>query len=72
MLRQEDFIDMLGEMQDHVEKTVRITDELVAEVDDIDIRFKLISLRQTKHLHLEAMAALKTLLAAYTQTNGQP
>lgn len=71
MLRQEDFIDMLGEMQSHVEKTIRITDELVAEVDDTDIRFKLISLRQTKHLHLEAMTALKTLLIAYTKSTRQ-
>lgn len=62
MLSQEDFIGMLGDMQSHVEKTIRITDDLVAELDDKDLRFKLIALRQTKYVHLEAMNALATLI----------
>lgn len=62
MLSQVDFITMIGDMQTHVEKTITITDELVSELDDKDLRFKLIALRQSKHLHLEAMSALSTLV----------
>lgn len=62
MLSQVDFITMMGDMQTHVEKTIAITDELVSDLDDKELRFKLIALRQSKHLHLEAMSALSTLV----------
>ncbi|MCC8166323.1 MAG: hypothetical protein LIQ31_09265 [Planctomycetes bacterium] len=62
MLRQEDFVEMLGSMQTHVEKTIRITDELVSELDDVELRFKLVAFRQAKHLHLETLSALQTLV----------
>lgn len=62
MLSQNDFVSMIGDMETHVEKTILITDELVSVLDDKDLRFKLIALRQSKHLHLEAMSALGTLV----------
>lgn len=62
MLSQEDFVGMLNDMLTHVEKTIKITDDLVAELDDKDLRFKLIALRQTKYVHLEAMSALSALI----------
>lgn len=62
MLSQEDFVGMLNDMLAHVEKTIKITDDLVAELDDKDLRFKLIALRQTKYVHLETMNALSTLI----------
>lgn len=62
MLSQVDFVSMIGDMQTHVEKTISITNELISELDDKELRFKLIALRQSKHLHLEAMSALATLV----------
>lgn len=62
MLSQEDFVGMLNDMLSHVEKTIRITDDLVAELDDKDLRFKLIALRQSKYVHLETMSALSALI----------
>ncbi len=70
MLSQEDFIGMLNDMQAHVEKTIKITDELVAELDDKDLRFKLIALRQTKYVHLETMNALATLIKKNMRQSG--
>ncbi|MCD8349472.1 MAG: hypothetical protein LUC93_02555 [Planctomycetaceae bacterium] len=70
MLSQEDFIGMLNDMQSHVEKTIKITDELVAELDDKDLRFKLIALRQTKYVHLETMNALSTLIKKNMRQSG--
>ncbi len=62
MLRQDDFVAMLASMLAHVERTIRITDELVVELHDRDLRFKLVALRQAKFNHLETLEALSTLL----------
>ncbi len=62
MLRQDDFVNMLASMLSHVERTINITDELVVEMKDRDLRFKLVALRQAKYSHLETLEALSTLL----------
>lgn len=62
MLSQVDFVTMISDMQTHIEKTINITDELVSDLDDKELRFKLIALRQSKHIHLEAMSALSALV----------
>ena len=70
MLSQDDFVGMLRDMQKHVEKTIKIADELVAGLEDKELRYKLIALRQTKYMHLEAMAALQTVIQQNRNRSG--
>ncbi len=62
MLRQDDFIAMLASMLAHVDRTIRITDELIVLLEDKDLRFKLVALRQAKYSHMETLEALSTML----------
>ncbi|MCC8181000.1 MAG: hypothetical protein LIP23_08850 [Planctomycetes bacterium] len=62
MLSQKDFITMLMDMQAHVSRAMEITNVLVQELSEKELRYKLAALNQTKRMHLDAMNALTTLL----------
>lgn len=62
MLSQTDFVNMLTDMHTHMDKAVRILDELVSDIDDKDLRYRLVALRQTKRSHMEALAALTSVI----------
>lgn len=62
MLSQDDFIKMLSDMQAHIARAIKTTNDLVMDLDDNDLRLKLVALGQGKQLHLEALTALNTVL----------
>lgn len=62
MLSQDDFINMLSDMQAHIARAIKTTNDLVMDLDDTDLRLKLVALGQGKQLHLEALTALNTIL----------
>ncbi len=62
MLTQHDFLSMLGDLQAHTGKTVSVIEGLLAGIDDKELCLKLVALKQTKLVHLEAMQALSTLV----------
>lgn len=64
MLNQRDFVKILGELRKQLLKTMNNMDYLVDRLDDTDLCYKFVALKQMKKHHLEAMNAIASKVVA--------
>lgn len=64
MLNAGDFIITLGDLGRQILATAVVLDGLAAEVDEKELRYELLAMRQAKRRHLDAINALIVLIRA--------